>query len=48
MVGDRDNQWKAVGNKIGRLANDIEKRLMETNTIEFIRKEKVPKGRTVT
>ena len=48
MRGDSDTCWKAVGNELGRLGNGIDKRVRETNTIELIRKEEVPKGCTVT
>ena len=47
-MGDDSNTWcKAVGNELGRLANLIENWVRATNTMEFIRKEEVPKVRTV-
>ena len=46
MGGDSDTWWKAVLNELGILANKIYNRVKATNTIEFIRKEEVPKGRT--
>ena len=48
MVGDSNTWWKSVGNELGKLANGIENRVRATNTIQFIIKEKVPKGCTVT
>ena len=43
-----DTWWKADGNELGRLANGIENRVRENNTIELIREEEVPTGCTVT
>ena len=48
MGKDSDTWWKAVGNEIGILANGIDNRVRATKSIEFIRKEEVPTGRTVT
>ena len=48
MGGDRDTWWKVVGNYLGRISNVIYSRVRAKNTIEIIRKEKVPKGRTLT
>ena len=48
MGKDSGTWWKAVGNELGRLANGIDNRVWETNTIEFIIKEEVPTGSTVT
>ena len=45
---DSDTWWKAVGNKLGRLANGVDNRVRDTHTIEFIRKEEVPFVHTVT
>ena len=44
MVGDSDTWRKAVGNELGRLANEIDNQGRATSTIEFIRKWEVPKG----
>ena len=44
---DSDSWWKAVGNELGRIDNGIDNQVWATNTIEFIRKEEVPIGRTV-
>ena len=48
MEGDSDTWRKAVENKLGRLSNVIDNRVRATNTMEFIRKRKVPRDRTVT
>ena len=48
MQGESDNCCKAVVNELGRLSNSIDNRVRLTNTIEFIVKEEVPKGCTVT
>ena len=48
MGGDSETWWKAVRNEIGRLSNGIDKRVVGSNKIEFIIKEEVPTGRTVT
>ena len=48
MVNDGETWWKAVRNEIGRLSNGIDKRVVGSNKIEFIIKEQVPKGRTIT
>ena len=40
--------WKDVGNEHRRLANGIYNRVLATNTIEFIKKEKLPTGHKVT
>ena len=40
--------WKAVVNEPGRLANGIDNQVRATNIIEFIRKEEILTGRTVT
>ena len=47
MGGDSDTWWKAIGNELGRLANGIDNRVRANNTIQFIKKEEVPKGHTV-
>ena len=47
MRGDSNTWWKAVVNKHGRLANEVDNRIRATNTTKLIRKEEVPKGRTV-
>ena len=45
---DSDTWWKAVGNKLGRIANGIDNGVRSTNTIKLIKKEELPPGRTVT
>ena len=48
MGKDSEKWWKAVGNKLRKLANGIENRVQASNTIKFIKKEEVPAGFTVT
>ena len=48
MGGDIDTWWKDFGNELGRISNGIDNQVRATNTIEFIRKEEVPKERTDT
>ena len=48
MGGDIDTWWKDVGNELGIPVYGIDNQVRETNKIEFIRKEEVPKGCTVT
>ena len=48
MGGDSYTCWKAVGNELRRLDNGIEKWVRSIVTIEFTRKEEVPKLCTVT
>ena len=48
MGGDSTTWWKAVGNELGRLSNEIENQIRATNTIKLIRKEEVPKCCTFT
>ena len=49
LLGKDSYTWfKAVVNELRRLANGIYNRVRATNTREFIRKEKVKTGRTVT
>ena len=48
MVKDSDTWGKAVRNELRRLANGIENQVRATKSIEFIIKEEVPTGRTVT
>ena len=45
---DSDTWWKAVVNELGRLANGINNQVWATIKIEFIKKEEVPAGLTVT
>ena len=42
-----DTWWKSVGNELGGLANGIDKLVRETNTIDFIIREEVPKCCTI-
>ena len=48
MGVDSDTMWKTVVNELVILANEIEKLLMATNTMEVIINEEVKKCRTVT
>ena len=48
MAGDSNTWWKSVGNELGRLSNGIDNQVRATNTLEFIRKGEVTRGRTVT
>ena len=45
---DCDTWWKAFGNQIGSLSNGIDNRVQAINTTQFIKKEEVPIGHTVT
>ena len=49
LVGsDSYTWWKAVGNKLWRLANGLENQIRVTNTIKFIINGELPSGCTVT
>ena len=48
MGYDSNTWWKYLGNELGRLDIGIDNRVRETNIIEFIIKEELPKGCTVT
>ena len=49
LVGiNSDTWWKALGNETGRLSNWIGNQARAKNTINFIQKEEVPRGHTVT